>query len=1337
MNSRFRQRSRVVFFLLLLTSAGHASERISELAKNFAQPPASARPWIFWFWLNGNLSSNGLTADLEAMHRAGIGGVSIMDVDQGTPSGPVPFGTPDWFAHFKHMCAEADRLGIGVSMHNGAGWCGSGGPWITPEQSMQRIVWSEANVTGPLHFDAKLPQPKVVLNHYRDIATFAVPTPPGELVKMTDFAPKMKTSLGDGDADLARLLDGDPETWIKFPRPLPDRPQFIQLEFARPFSARRFKLIAPSLTSHKTCHGQIQVSDDGQSFRTIWEFNADAGTLSGSFSNTTAKIFRFNFTKSDQYIENLTIAELELRPEFRIEEIESKALFIAKKEEEAGTTKPPPATDYHAIDRAQVQDLTVRVQDGRLSWDVPPGNWTLLRFGHTSTGESNNPAPVMGQGLECDKLSKAAAEIAFNGLMGRLVKTVGPLAGKALVGTHIDSWEVGSQNWTPEFREEFQRRRGYDPIPFLPVVTGRVLGNLEISERFLWDLRQTVSDLVVENYTAHFRTLANRHGMRLTMEAYDWNPSDDLTMAGHVDEPTTEFWGWPPYGVAYSCIEMTSAAHVYGRPIISAEAFTATPAEKWLGHPYLVKVFGDWAFCHGINRFFIHRYAHQPWTNPSRSPGISMGPWGLHYERTQTWWDHINSWHDYLTRCQYLLQHGRFVADICYLAREEAPQKWEAPGQPRERPGYNFDACPPDALLKRMSVKDGRLTLPNGTSYRLLTLADTNQMTPRLLTKLKELVEAGATVVGPKPVKSPSLTDYPRCDETVRRLADELWGNCDGLTVKEHRFGKGRVIWGETPEQVFDRDGVPPDFRAATKSSRGMIRYTHRVVEDADIFFIANKSPQPEETVCAFRVSGRRPEFWWPDTGRITRPAVYDVVGETIRIPIRFEPNGSLFVVFRAGRKIERDRIVSVSRDGEVLMSREMQMHEPPPLQQQERVVDSFTMAVWAKPDVEIELPKEEKAGITGLHVFRNDAVFPPPGHDLYDDNSHAGCGVSIGRNGVCVVEHGNHHTPCPLVFATPITNWTHVAITYREGTPELYLNGRFVHAGLRSDYHVHPGAGVRHRRGIGPYWGGLGEFKTASRALSESEVQALMRVMPVPEEPAANPDIELLRDNNGALVARVWRPGSYLATTARGRRLEWTVESLPSPVVISGGWDLRFPPNLGAPAQVQLTDLISWSEHPDAGVKYFSGTATYRKSFRTPKELLARGYRRYLELGKVAVIAEVKLNGRDLGTYWKPPFRVDVTDVLRADNELEIKVTNLWPNRMIGDEQLPEDSNRNENGTLKEWPRWLRDGQPSPAGRYTFTSWRLWKKDSPLQQSGLIGPVTVSVVKEVRSFEN
>jgi len=419
MEQRLCQYLVTIFTIIAVGTAVGAGEA---LEKGFAAPPASARPWVYWFPLSGNLTREGITADLEAMQRVGVGGVLYMEVDQGAPKGPADFAGPLWRELFRHACSEANRLGLELNMNNDAGWCGSGGPWITPELSMQRVVWTETVVEGPRRFESGLAKPTGLLGFYRDIAALAVPAPAGRA---------------------------------------------------------------------------------------------------------------------------------------RIPGIQGKASFKAQHfpPQPARFPKLPAES---VIPRNRIVDLTARMRsDGTLKWDVPSGRWLILRFGHTTTGKTNHPAPASGRGLECDKLSAAAAEAHFNGLVRRLVEENRPLAGpgKVFVSTHIDSWEVGSQNWTPLMREEFRNRRGYDLWPFLPVFTGRVVDSLEVSERFLWDLRQTVSDLVVENYAGHLRSLADRHGLRLSIEAYG-APTDDMAYAGRADEPMAEFWSWSKFGAAFSCTEM-------------------------------------------------------------------------------------------------------------------------------------------------------------------------------------------------------------------------------------------------------------------------------------------------------------------------------------------------------------------------------------------------------------------------------------------------------------------------------------------------------------------------------------------------------------------------------------------------------------------------------------------------------------------------------------------------------------------------------------------------------------------------------------------------------------
>ena len=984
---------------LLLPEVALAGSGNADLAKGFASPPKEARPWVYWLALNGNLTKEGIMADFEAMARVGIGGVVQMEVDQGVPKGKVDFAGPQWMELFSHACREAKRLGLEINMNNDAGWCGSGGPWITPELSMQKVVWRETVVEGGNEWQVSLPQPEAVAGYYRDIALLAMPHPEGNE---------------------------------------------------------------------------------------------------------------------------------------RIYNIGNKALF-------APGHLPPGPAEYRTIPEASVipRDKIINLA-GKKKWDVPPGKWLVMRFGCTTTGKDNHPSPDAGRGLECDKFSKEAIALHYKNLIGKLVEKNKALSGigKALVSTHIDSWEVGSQNWTPRMPEEFKTRRRYDLIPFLPAYAGYMIESEEVTERFLWDLRQTVSDLIVENYAAELRRLAHKDGLRLSIEPYSWDnnaPVDETTYAGQADEPMAEFWAWPCGGfprvyTANSCPGTTSAAHTYGRRIVNAEAFTSSDAEKWQSHPGNIKVLGDWAFCEGINRFVFHRYAAQPWTKVA--PGMAMGPWGLHYERTQTWWEQSKAWHEYVARCQYLLQQGLFVADVCYLQPEGSPRRFTEPPSAMSatdiRSGYNFDGCPADVVMTRMKVENGWIVLPDGMSYRVLVLPEVNTMTLGLVRRIKELSDKGAVIIGggQSPQKSPSLSEMGAGDAEVKKVAGELWP---------------RIVTGKTAATLLSERGIPPDFSATAK-----LRYIHRAIGDTDVYFVANPEQSAVNAVASFRVAGRKPELWLPETGHIEPVRVFTESGGCTHIPLRLEPAGSAFVVFTNGKVKDSERIVSVKCGGQELVK------------------------------------------------------------------------------------------------------------------------------GLAAD-----------KQSIDP------------------------------------------------VMLETFHDGTYDVETADGKVGQEKVSGLPQQVALDGAWEVSFAPGWGAPAKVVMDKLVSWSEHSDAGVKYFSGSAVYRKVFgyssMPPAEIAGRA-RIYLDLGKVAVMAEVKLNGKYLGILWKAPYRVDVTDAIkRGENVLETRVVNLWVNRLIGDEQLPEDSERNGDGTLKQWPQWLEQGKSSPAGRFTFTSWRLWKKADPLQESGLLGPVTLN----------
>lgn len=643
----------------------------------------------------------------------------------------------------------------------------------------------------------------------------------------------------------------------------------------------------------------------------------------------------------------------------------------------------------------------------------------------------------------------------------------------------------------------------------------------------------------------------------------------------------SEFWLGKEREVFNRNKAMASSGHVYSRPVIAAESFTSTPFNgKWQNHPFRLKPVGDIAFTQGINRFVMSMCSMQPWLN--RKPGMTVGPWGTHYERTNTWWEQSRAWHDYLARCQALLQIGNFVADVAYLGTENVPNALPSreAADPAMPAGYDFDVIPPEVLLTEATTNAGRLLLKNGLSYRILVLPPGRTMTPVLLRKISDLVSAGVIVVGPRPVNSPSLASYPQCDQEVQQLAGQLWGAIDGIGIQENRYGDGKVIWSRTLGEVLGELRTPPDFACLEATVGEEIRYIHRNIEGDDFYFVASGVPEARRFLCNFRVKGKTPELWWPDTARIEPVMVFKQQREegafiarseeSTFIPLNLAPYGSVFVVFRAAAERQFDNLVSIRRDG---------------------------------------------TEISGL-------------------------------------------------------------------APKLVAENTLQH-----------------------------EFGTAEVRLDEKQ---------------------------GYVIETAF-PGAYELKTARGRTLRGLVSTLPDPVLVEGPWQLEFPNGLGAPERVSLPELISWTEHTNAGVKYFSGTATYRRKLEIPDRMLGKDLALYLDLGRVCVIAEPRLNGRDLGVLWKPPFCVDVTEMLHAGaNEFEIRVVNLWPNRLIGDEQLPSDCEwvplsafSSEYGVgwgeaLKSWPQWLLESKPSPTGRVAFTTWKHWTKDDPLLESGLLGPVRI-----------
>jgi hypothetical protein len=515
---------------------------------------------------------------------------------------------------------------------------------------------------------------------------------------------------------------------------------------------------------------------------------------------------------------------------------------------------------------------------------VPAGEWTLLRFGHTWTGQKTLPATPEGHGPECDKLDTRGIRAHFAHVMQQMVQLAGPDAGSVFHTFFVDSWEAGGQNWTEKMPEEFRRRRGYDVIPFLPILTGRVIDDLQTSERFLYDLRLTVSELVTENFWAEMQRLCHAHGMRIAVEPYI-TTGQDLDAANFTDEPMGEFWAIPNTTTDYrQTVKLaSSAANLNGHRIVGVEAFTSTAGEKWQSHPATLKALGDQILCLGANRFQFHRFAMQRF--PQLQPGMMMGGWGQQYDSTQTWWEWTRPWHDYLARCQLLLREGPVVADVLAIAPEEPLERFEA----SVIPGYDYDGCGPD-VFRRARVEGGVVVLPHDRRYRLMVLRQTDTMSVARLRHLVDLVAAGAILLGEPPRAVPGLAEGPGADLELHQLVEALWGVAQ---EPERVFGLGRVFRGVPPEVILTRRGLLPDFESSVPLS-----WIHRTSPQAEIYFVASASGEAVEARCTFRVKGRAAELWEPETGRRRPLASTATPDGRTSVNLSLGPTESVFVVF-------------------------------------------------------------------------------------------------------------------------------------------------------------------------------------------------------------------------------------------------------------------------------------------------------------------------------------------------------------------------------------------------------------------------------------------------------
>lgn len=1138
-------------YLLGVPAAGvsGAQSEISRLSAGFENPPAVARPGVYWYFMDGNVSKEGMTRDLEAMKAAGLGKVLFLEVNVGVPRGPVPFFSEEWKKAFVHAVKESERLGIEMTLGVGPGWTGSGGPWVKPEQSMKHVVGSRVNVEGPGQFSGKLPLPPPVKPY------FGLPD-------------SLKTAWDGYHRDVAVLAYPTPSKPSAAPADLAEKALYMREPFSSKPGVRPYLPEPPA---------------------------AVAGAAAG-------------------------------------------------------------------VSPDSILDLTNRLRpDGSLDWQVPQGKWTILRLVARNNGMSTRPAPEPGVGFECDKFDPKALDDHLNNYVMALKERCGPsLPGRGWTMLHMDSWEMGAQNWSRVLQSEFKRRRGYDPLKWYPALTGEVIGDLALTERFLWDFRQTCAELIVDNHAGRLKERGVEKGMGLSIQPYDMHPGNDFDLAAVADVPMGEFWSaGHGFNTAFSCLQSVSVGAITGRPIVAAEAFTADGSEAWTLHPGNIKNQGDWAMAAGINRFFFHTFAHKP--DESR-PGMVMGPYGVHWDRGQTWWPMVESYHRYLSRCHFLLSQGQRVADILYLMPEGAPTIYQPPksafaGEPAmpDALGHAVDGCSASALIRLAKVSDGCVSFPGGARYKVLVLPNRDTMTPELLKKIISLVNDGATVVGRPPSRSPSLSGYPQCDEMVKRLAGGAWGPPgDSKLRMKRKLGLGQFMWGGE----FDRPNADSLLAKATwiwhPTGNPSVSYPI-----GSVFFRCEvKSANRDHPIAARLV--------------ITADNTYQVSFNGKRIGSGND--------YRNWNEYDLTELLAVEVGNELIVKAD-NVEMPGPagllaaveLTYADGTCEVITSgsdwqalyagggADWPNSRTEGWMPAMD-LGAARMAPWR---LALRPDKELYP--SYQDVASLLGDSGLSDdftsgggVRHVHRRTPMADIYF--LSNRTNARVV---------TTGSFRIAG------GHP-----------EVWDPL---DGTCRILPDCKTSGSRTVIPLEFDPYGSYFVVFPAANHGT------------STRATGNfpRFE-------NAAVLDGGWKVAFDPALGGPGQVEFSSLADWKDDARDSIRHYSGVARYSMRFDLPNSAsLPKDVGWFLNLGRVEVVARVRVNGEDKGVVWTHPYRVALgTNLKPVGNILEIEIANLWPNRMIGDASGTE-------------------------SRVSQSTYRPYKAKDRLLPSGLLGPVILQYKRD------
>jgi hypothetical protein len=890
---------------------------------------------VYWYWINGNISKEGVVKDLQAMKKAGINAVFIGHIGgQPTVQGKVKLFTEEWWEILHTAMKTAGELGVEVGVFNCPGWSLSGGPWIEPEQSMRHLVASETRIEGGRRVNVKLPVPAQPVMYkewcdyfvnnegkpspyFQDVRTLAVPVPKDYRLNLFDV-PGAKTTATNMRAEEGAKL-GYPvleasaasplKTRYTVPKSMNGTESSVTLKLPQAYAARSLSIYPASMCEGD---GELQAKVNGE-FVTVAAypfFRVFPSPITGytpyaptvtAFDKVVSDEYRIVFRNiaSDAAVGTIALsptAALDKYPEKTLARMQTTNLSWTQYKWTAALDVPAGKDEETAIVPAKVIDITDRMQaGGTLVWDAPDGEWLVMRMGMVPNETLILPVSPEGKGREMDKMNPAFIQHHFDSFVGEMLRRIPAEDRRTFRNVVMDSWECGSEMFTDNFVDSLKARCGYDPTPFLPVLTGHLVGSPEQSDRFLWDLRRLAADMTGEQIM-HLNRILHRHGLRSWLEHYGgWGfPGEFLTYGKHSDFVGGEFW---PGGNDMRNVEVAaSCAHIYNKRDMYIEAFTSGAGYEH--YPFTLKMNGDAAVAGGMVNTLLHVYIEQAYED--MYPGVESW-YGVEFNRKNTWFAQIDLFTEYLKRCGFMMNQGLPVSDVAYFIGEDAPTNIGPFGTnpdfaksgiaiPVFPKGYRFDYVNSEVIINSMSVKDGRIVLPHGVSYRILVLPPFKTMRPEVLKGVERLVAEGATVLGDAPSRSPSFQNYPEADKELAALADRMWGD---KTLKQRSYGKGIIFSGMTIEEVLTAIRVAPDL----KTDDNLV-YGHRTLEDREIYFVANQGNKTIRTYPEFRVAGKQPELWNPVNGKRRVLTAFEQKDESTVIPLQLEPQESAFIVF-------------------------------------------------------------------------------------------------------------------------------------------------------------------------------------------------------------------------------------------------------------------------------------------------------------------------------------------------------------------------------------------------------------------------------------------------------